>query len=86
MATLASMNGPTQVNSVHISPTDSNLMATASNDWTVRLNDVRMLGAAPADSKGMCFRLCYAAMVSVPDWHQAAYQYMHNLMDSHDDQ
>lgn len=27
-------------------------MATSSNDWTVRLNDVRMLGAAAPDSKG----------------------------------
>ena len=31
---------------------DANLMATSSNDWTVRLNDVRMLGAASAESKG----------------------------------
>ena len=42
-----------QVNSVHVNPVDSNLMVTSSNDWTVRLNDVRMLGAAAADSKGM---------------------------------
>ena len=27
-------------------------MATSSNDWTVRLNDLRMLGDASADSKG----------------------------------
>lgn len=41
-----------KVNSVHVNPVDSNLMVTSSNDWTVRLNDVRMLGAAAADSKG----------------------------------
>lgn len=34
-------------------PVDSNLVVTASNDWTVRLNDVRMMGPAAADSKGM---------------------------------
>ena len=42
----------TQVNSVHVNPVDSNLVVTASNDWTVRLNDVRMVGPAAADSKG----------------------------------
>ncbi|KAL3157624.1 hypothetical protein ABBQ32_012072 [Trebouxia sp. C0010 RCD-2024] len=41
-----------KVNSVHVSPMDANLMATSSNDWTVRLTDLRMLGSAPADSKG----------------------------------
>jgi len=29
-------------------------MVTSSNDWTVRLNDVRMLSAAAPDSKGVC--------------------------------
>ena len=42
-----------QVNSVHVNPVDSNLMVTSSNDWTVRLNDVRMLSAAAPDSKGV---------------------------------
>ena len=42
-----------KVNSVHVNPVDSNLVVTASNDWTVRLNDVRMIGPAAADSKGM---------------------------------
>ncbi len=37
---------------MHVNPVDSNLMVTCSNDWTVRLNDVRMLGAAAPDSKG----------------------------------
>lgn len=32
---------------------DANLMATSSNDWTVRLNDLRKLGDAAADSKGV---------------------------------
>lgn len=35
---------------------DANLMATSSNDWTVRLNDLRMLGNASADSKGVDHR------------------------------
>ncbi len=43
-----------QVNSVHVNPVDSNLMVTSSNDWTVRLNDMRMLSAAAPDSKGVC--------------------------------
>ncbi|KAA6425236.1 MAG: DAMAGED DNA-BINDING 2 protein [Trebouxia sp. A1-2] len=41
-----------KVNSVHVNPVDSNLMVSSSNDWTVRLNDVRMLSAAASDSKG----------------------------------
>ena len=40
---------------------DSNLMATSSNDWTVRLNDIRMLSAAPAESKGVKIEMCCAA-------------------------
>ena len=47
-----------QVNSVHVNPIDSNMMVSASNDWSVRLNDVRMLGTAPSDSKG---KLCQLA-------------------------
>ena len=47
-----------QVNSVHVNPVDSNLMVTSSNDWTVRLNDVRMLSAAPPDSKGVYCECC----------------------------
>lgn len=41
-----------KVNSVHVNPVDTNLMVTSSNDWTVRLNDVRMLSAAAPDTKG----------------------------------
>lgn len=46
-----------QVNSVHVNPVDSNLMVSSSNDWTVRLNDVRMLSAAASDSKGVYFEM-----------------------------
>ena len=42
-----------QVNSIHVNPVDANLIATCSNDWSVRLNDVRMLNAAQPDSKGL---------------------------------
>ena len=42
-----------QVNSVHVNPVDTNLMVTSSNDWTVRLNDVRMLSAVAPDTKGV---------------------------------
>lgn len=53
-----------QVNSVHVSPMDANVMATSSNDWTVRLNDVRMLGTAPADSKGAGPIMSYACLLA----------------------
>lgn len=48
-----------QVNSVHVNPVDSNLVVTASNDWTVRLNDVRMVGPAASDSKGTYPRMLW---------------------------
>ena len=47
--------GLLQVNSVHVNPVDNNLVATASNDWTVRLHDVRKLGTAAADIKGWLY-------------------------------
>ena len=39
-----------QINSVHCNPVDSNIFVTASNDWTMRLFDMRVLPSSDTDA------------------------------------
>ena len=43
-----------KVNSVHVNPTDCNLVMTGSNDWTARLCDIRNLSSSvgPSNAAG----------------------------------
>lgn len=48
-----------QVNSVHVSPVDCNLLLTGSNDWTARLFDMRRIpssvgSSSDSSSNGAC--------------------------------